>query len=77
MGGTEKTGGETDALKKGERQTGSRAGCLKKGGYMLLMLHVSAVFKGKIFKTLGLDNPLETMLICFEKVYFIIISSTI
>ena len=57
MGGTEKTGGETD-FKKG-RQTGSKAGCLKKKGgldsrtmqhlnrlYKLYMLHASAAFKG-------------------------------
>ena len=33
-----------------EGKAGSRAGCLKKGGYMLFILHVSAAFEGEIFK---------------------------
>ena len=36
-----------------EGKAGSRAGCLKKGGFMLFMLHVSAAFEGEIFKIFG------------------------
>ena len=37
---------EKQILKKGGGQVGQGLGVLKKGGYKLFMLHVSAAFKG-------------------------------
>ena len=44
MGGTEKTGGETEVLKKGRGQAGSRPGCFKKSG--LYVVHACSYFSG-------------------------------
>ena len=45
-------------IKKSRGKAGSRAGCLNVGGggYMLFMLHVSAAFKGEIFKIFGKEG---------------------
>ena len=48
-------------IKKSRGKAGSRAGCLNvggggAGGYMLFMLHVSAAFKGEIFKIFGKEG---------------------
>ena len=46
MGGTVKTGGETEILKKAGAKLNRGLGALKIRGYTLFMLHVSAAFKG-------------------------------
>ena len=46
MGGTVKTGGKTEILKKAGAKLNRGLGALKIRGYMLFMLHVSAAFKG-------------------------------
>ena len=46
MGGTVKTGGETEVLKNVGAKLNRGLGALKIRGYMLFMLHVSAAFKG-------------------------------
>ena len=56
-GGTEKKGGETKILKWGGGQTGSRGGCLKRGGWIPLMNYYTLSFHTefqvfKVFKNL-------------------------
>ena len=58
-GQTEKTGRETEILKwGGGEKLGQGLGALTwgGGGYMLFMLHVSAAFKGEIFKIFGKEG---------------------
>ena len=51
-GWNRKDRGRNIDFKKGSR-LGKGRGALKKGGYSLFMLHVSAAFEGEIFKFFG------------------------